>query len=501
MRVSEKVTIHEINKWKSGDIITIKAGTGAGKSFFIKNNLYAIAKRDNKKILMLLHRRNCKDQFQDEIEKDKKTDIITLQTYQHIESLIRDNKTFNFDEYKYIICDEFHYFMSDAAFNKSTDMSLNAILNQNNKVRIFMSATGDHMAKYIRDYKKLETINYELPINFRFIKKLTFFNKDSTLEKFIGYAIEMNEKAIFFIQSATQAYNLYKKFKDVSVFNCGKSDKHYKHVDQEKIQSILKNEKFEELILITTTCMDAGVNIKDKNLKHIVCAVKDIGVLIQCMGRKRLEDKNDYFYLYIKTINNQQLGGMETQLNKKREMAEFLKDHTVKEFIEKYPRQSDDNQIVYDDIVEDQDKGTKKINWLMYFKCQTDLNEIEIMKKYDDFGYCKTLARMFGFYNEDDGYDYRLIEEDDKKDNLEEYLYSIAGKKLMKNEQTELINKIDLRVNRKQQKSYKKLNDGLKMINLPFIIVKNIDKRRTLEDGSFNPERDKTYWMIIKSLG
>src|SRR5699024_12225692 len=116
-RVSEEVTINEINQWNNGDVITITAGTGMGKSYFIKNNLYAIAKRDNKKILMLVHRLNCLDQFQYEINRDGKTDVITLGTYQSLEyhSLqgIKSNEIHPSD-FDYVICDEFHYFMSDA---------------------------------------------------------------------------------------------------------------------------------------------------------------------------------------------------------------------------------------------------------------------------------------------------------------------------------------------------------------------------------------------------
>jgi hypothetical protein len=56
--------------------------------------------------------------------------------------------------------------------------------------------------------------------------------------------------------------------------------------------------------------MDAGVNIIDDELKHIICDVKDTGTLIQCIRRKRLQSKKDKIYLYIKAITNQQLGGM-----------------------------------------------------------------------------------------------------------------------------------------------------------------------------------------------
>lgn len=96
LRVSNVVTTDEIKKWRPGDIITIQAPTGAGKSYFIKNILYAIAKKDNKKILMLIHRLNCIEQFQYEIEEDNKTDIIHLKTYQSIEAYLKSGESFIF---------------------------------------------------------------------------------------------------------------------------------------------------------------------------------------------------------------------------------------------------------------------------------------------------------------------------------------------------------------------------------------------------------------------
>lgn len=68
---------------------------------------------------------------------------------------------------------------------------------------------------------------------------------------------------------------------------------------------------------------------------------------------------------------------------------------------------------------------------------------------------------------------------------LKPYLDSIVGKKLFKEEQKELIEKINLRVDGRQQKSYSKLNDGLKMIKLGFIIL----PKRTSKER---------YWVVEK---
>jgi hypothetical protein len=160
-------------------------------------------------------------------------------------------------------------------------------------------------------------------------------------------------------------------------------------------------------------------------------------------------------------------------------MADYFKEHTVKEYIEKYYKKYDKSLMVYDISVDETNKGTKKLNELMYFKCKMDIADIEIIKTYGKFGYCKYLAYLFGFEH------YRLIEEDYMIDSLEMYLEQLIGKKLFKDEQKELIDKINLRVDGRQQKSYSKLNDGLKMINLNYVIV---PKRNS----------DSRYWIIEK---
>jgi hypothetical protein len=84
-----------------------------------------------------------------------------------------------------------------------------------------------------------------------------------------------------------------------------------------------------------------------------------------------------------------------------------------------------------------------------------------------------------------------IIKESKKKMNENEELYNYLNDletiPLDKEQQKELIDKINVRVNGRQQKSYAKINEGLKMINLPFAID---SKRLTI-----NGQKD-TYWII-----
>lgn len=162
--ITDLITREEMENWKKGEVITISAQMGKGKSYFIKNKLYEMAKEKKEKILLLVHRKRCNQQFIIELEEYNKLDIIDVVTYQTLEN----KKDFDLSKYKYIVCDEFHYFTSDSNFNYKTDISLEKILAQNNKIRIFMSATGDLMKQYF-EYIGLETIDYQINDNFDWI--------------------------------------------------------------------------------------------------------------------------------------------------------------------------------------------------------------------------------------------------------------------------------------------------------------------------------------------
>ena len=189
MTVSDLISLDEVEAWNIGDIITIQAGTGKGKSHFIKNKVYESAKKNNQRILFLVHRINCHTQFSNELKQqiqdgviiqEDKTDVIDLKTYQSIDKQNSNVEIPNFDfsVYDYIVCDEFHYFMSDASFNEITDISLEAILSESETIKIFMSATGKYMKHYFNEYRNLATIDYKIVDKTCFIERLEFFYTD-----------------------------------------------------------------------------------------------------------------------------------------------------------------------------------------------------------------------------------------------------------------------------------------------------------------------------------
>lgn len=499
-RVSDVITPKDIESWHNGDVVTISAGTGAGKSYFIKNVLYAKAKAEHKKILMLVHRTKCSDQFEIEIKADHKTDVIDIKTYQSIEYSLINSYDVPFDSYAYIVSDEFHYFVEDSGFNCYTDISFDAIIKCKYAVKIFMSATGETMLTMISRYvPKRNMHTYNIPSDYSHLSSLTFFYQNNTVQSLAYKFKAQGKKAIFFIQSAEVAHNLYKEFKDCSLFLCGKNSKngkkYYKDVDEDKITQMLTNQKFEELFLITTSCFDAGANIIDTNLHTVVIDMKNVSSLIQCLGRKRSQNADDKLDVYIKAISNQQIGGLKSNRDKGIKRADFLLKNNTRAYVEKYPRDKGLDKVfaslIYDNPMSKRNKNTctKLVNDMIYQKYKLDMLQYDEMIKY---GYVNYIANILHF-----GYGYTrsyfMYDEGDLSTYLD--LLAINGTVMLTAEDKKpFIEKMNVKHDGHLLKSRNSLNAALEEKKYNYKI-KEFETSRMI-DGK--KKKYKSAWKIIK---
>lgn len=496
--VTEFIAEEDIESWDNNDVITIVAGTGVGKSYFIKNTLYEYAKKTDAKILMLLHRKYPVEQFKMELEAKGKSNIIHVVTYQAIEHCKKREiqgigKAFDFSRYKYIVSDEFHYFCNDSSFNNKTDYSFYSIM-KSNAVKIFMSATPEEVEnvflKYVKSKKIEQPKRYSISENYNHIKTLSFFNNYDEIEELIKQ-FQDDEKAIVFINNCEEAYKLHKKVKD-SLFLCSESNKnYYKYVDKEKIRTMLKNERFNEKALICTSCFDAGANIVDEKVTKIICDNRDIVSLIQCLGRKRIINENDKIDVYIKNINNNQLGGNIKKLNDSLEHAEYLNKYKTSKYIKQYGKDITKGYGIIYDETDENGSVFKRINWLMYYKRTYDIRTYEKMLELGKYGYCKYLARKFGFYDEEKNkYLYNIV---NQNFTVTSYLKKLCDDETLmytNSDKSKLIEKLNVKKNGRLVKSINVLNECLKEDNIPYrIIEKNI---------RLNKIRYRHTWQIVK---
>ncbi len=489
--VSQIIGRKEVLKWVSGDIITIAAGTGAGKSYFIKNTLYEAAKKQDKKILMLIHRKSCVEQFTNEVVQANKTDFLVIKTYQCLEQLVLHD--INLEDFGYIVCDEFHYFTNDAKFNNRTDISFNRIIGCENAVRIMMSATAWDIKKYINLYVTKETKDYYINPDFSFIRSLNFFYKDETLEHLADTFIseEDDSKAMFFIQSAKKAFELFKRHRSISTFCKSESNRNAGRMSKpEVINEMLYKEKFETKFLIATSSLDSGVNIVDEKVNKIVVDMQDIDTIIQCIGRKRIECPDEQIDVYIKSFSPKQVHCSLLKAEGRIKKADYLIKEGVLAYADKYYRKNDnDIFLMYDDHQGD-GSYTKKVNKLLYHKIVSDIKEYRKIKLLGEHGYCKYIARALDKYKaEIDGYNFKILVEEYE---LQKYLDENVDKiYYTPKDREELYKIVNLRKNGRVVKNINSINEHLKKNFDGMYCIDNLDFRE-------NGIRYRSAWQLKK---
>jgi hypothetical protein len=100
---------------------------------------------------------------------------------------------------------------------------------------------------------------------------------------------------------------------------------------------------------------------------------------------------------------------------------------------------------------------------------------------------------------------YTILDDTYEKADITDYLDSIIGTRLYKEEQAELIKKVNLRDGRgRQQKDVEQLNIYFQKNSLPYNLNNdskmNKDGRRRLDNGDVNPNYNKRYWILAKHI-
>lgn len=384
-----------IDTWQPNEPVVISAQTGSGKNYLIQDTLLPelIDKNPDTKDLMLILSnrialtRQTKKQFAERLVQYTNSDKYLSEIEQWYTPEGVDNLYINFDviticsyhqmferhfldnhKFKYIICDECHFFTSDSLFNPDTGEMLKEIVNKGqNSIRIYMSATPEiafepivraeyNFKKAIldNDLKELEilkeTTNWKLSLFLQEPYKFSFISssgKHYLIQSIsdINLCIEeeknnFNFKLIFYYMARRYDYiqNIfsYKTEEDLANIVENPSSKWliFSNRNANEIMSAIKSKNIECILLsrdkinsnskvsdeynyiidhettskkvvISTSVLDNGINIKNDKLKenekilNIAIDVTDRTEFIQMLGRIRFNDI-DKINLYIK---------------------------------------------------------------------------------------------------------------------------------------------------------------------------------------------------------
>lgn len=482
----------DYKNWKIGDTVFIKAGTGAGKSYFIKNKLNDLCSENGKYILFLTNRCILKEQVQIDIGTSSN---IVVKNYQQIEELmIRNN--LNITKYEYIVMDEAHYFFTDSAFNKRTDLFFNEIINNKDICKIFMTATPRLLTKYFNSMNINIDYTYELKPNYSYLNKIIAFNTYESINSIIEDI--PNDEQIILFSSAKRSLEISKKYN--GAFICSKHNKegfynkYVKDTENEKeLNRIINEGKFNNHLLCTTTVFDNGININEGvPVKHIIIDVFDRDEFIQCLGRKRV-NKNEKVSLYFYSWNdNKRINGFKTKINNTLKRADLLMKKGDIEYTKiKFKTDIADTRII-DDIVVDGEIH-KVVNNCMYHKYKSDMKCYNsILSKNSEVTYKRIIASILQV-NE---YDIPEMETRETLLSIEELLESLVGKQLYKEDRKKLVEFIGLKdSNGRLQKSIGTLNAYLDENKLLYTIK---SERKSYRDGNGKIKKTPISWVIYK---
>ena len=465
-------------EWKSGDKILTTAGTGKGKSYLVKNILFNYADDGENKILFLVNRLPLKEQIQHELKESGKENVIIVQTYQKLEADILAGEA-DVSGYKYIICDEAHYFFSDATFNHRTNLGLNYIKSIKGSIVIFMSATPTMLKSY---FKIKDSLVYELKNDYEYIKNIYVYSSRQAICQRLN-SIPKGEKAIYF-GSAKNAYEISLEVNEAK-FVCSKSNELYSRLSsKEELVNIQEKSKFSCRVLCSTTALDNGINILDPEVKHIVVDLLDIETIIQCIGRKRVENANDQITLYIANKDYRQINIVVEKKKKALEQPIYLRDYGEQCFREKYFKCGYDKNLI--DITKDEILINEAGAW-KYARIVGDFGRVLVERT----PWYKYVLKEMGIPKRT----ILFLEQEMDSTTLIDYLSGIKGIKIFKEQKEEIKSFILKSALGKIQKNQKKLglnsiNAILKDLKLPYQFISKKESQ--------GEHRGKNYWILVE---
>lgn len=263
-----------MKKWKSGkkEIISLSIPLLApGKSNFFLKTLAPYCKENNFKIVVFSNRDTLKKQ-----NESIGSDFVMYCNYQYVEHMRTRERLSFLRSFDFLVFDECHYFFKDSNFNENTDKIFKYALNRSDQIKIFASATPEPLF-----YSKLKfNHKYTLPANYNYIEKIVFYNDVSEI---IDIITKSESKTLFFFSDVIKALNFKNEYKETTKFVCSRSNPFYPFSDKDTVKEIVSTSTFNGKILATTSTLDNGINIIDKDVKNVVIDFYDPISIIQIL--------------------------------------------------------------------------------------------------------------------------------------------------------------------------------------------------------------------------
>ena len=516
--VNEIITDNEVKMWNNKDIL-IQAQTGTGKTHFVlgnSNKSGLIDKVGDCKILYVYNRKklgreiketliekyniniNYTNEELDDLEEIKNITILSYQKLEYkIKKCLVEGKEFDVDEYEYIICDESHYFLTDASFNSDTEYSYELLVTgwcSFVSNRIFITATMDEVKDLFRRSCVYEPIEYTSGKDYSYLN-VKYFKKNDTITTLIKND-ESEDKWLIFVKSKKDGYDMRDCLSSYGI-PC-------EFINSDTKEEYISDNKFDFKVLLATKVIDNGINLKDEEIKHIVINSYDQVTMIQEIGRVRVNIKNAReINLYLNTFSKSLfINKLNIDYNPKIEQVNLFKNNP-NNFKLKYSS----NHSVVDKVLFRVTDNGYKLNNLAVIRLEKDIEFANyICSKFEDdkYAYIKEQLKWLGLeetFSENNFLDNKVLDEK-CVESLANLLESVIGERILDDMQKTISDTIKRDFNGiKKNIDYRTKKASVSTLNS---ILQNdlklnymISSKRTSKRVNGVPKK-YVYWTVVK---
>ncbi|UZP04420.1 DEAD/DEAH box helicase family protein [Clostridium botulinum] len=480
--VSDTITNNIIKTLDRGINYLIGSEMGSGKNYWVRNVLLPFASNANKRTLILSHRSITRDQqnthlyyYEQQQLRQFRGGMFLNITYQELENKIIRND-FDLNYYDFIVCDECHYFTKDSNMNPRVETSFDWLNKNTNAVKFFLTGT----------YKSFMYLPWD---NLTQLKEADYFNNNC--EEIYGYKNIEKIKPIIEEQviNGKKVMMLFSKINEGKQFiNSTLNNSNLlisnNSSDNDDYSNIVKNQSFNTDILVTTSLMCEGVEIKDTPVETVVIDdILDFELMAQTLARVR--DRK--VKLYYKKPSHQKIINRYVKYRNLLESIEEFESIGAIEFVKKYGDESIKKSHSFLNVINVIDPVSRQeYNQLKLHKC----NVASIQYQHDmylkmlDNGFEKCLEEYFPSTPIYD-YDMLLSQELIESKILEDFI----EKRLFKDDQQRLKSLL-VREYGFKKSSLSSINKEFESKNIAYILKSK--KERSRNDENYN----KNYWLL-----
>ena len=300
--------------------VFLNTPTGSGKSTFIVKTLIPHIMKYGGDISIFVPRESLKLQYIAEIEKELQDGAfiglremirrkVFIETFQWLEKRLANNRGCKVTQYT--VVDEAHSLLTESVYNRNATLSYNYFVNRNFASKtIFMSATGERIFEKldkaifyawkcygIRDDKYLSFF-YNGDCDYSYIK-LHYLYENWDIADIISRDTE--GKWIVFVDNIKDGVR-YQEELDKNGISAPFLHSDNKVKEAEVFNTISVLNRFRERVVISSSVLECGINLRDIKLKNVIIASNNKEQFIQMLGRKRIYE-NEKVNLYLDPKN------------------------------------------------------------------------------------------------------------------------------------------------------------------------------------------------------